>query len=308
MADCTYVGPDWDDLPVIPDGVNTAEVTEGCVDGAGIYDVFMRSHMDAIQQEYKKQRIKGVEYSQVYLGGMQAAMTQAVAFALQKDEAAAKAELAKYAILNAQSAYLKSQAEVLLVGEQICKLQKETELVSAQIRLTTAQTWAEIAKTTVEIPTYMGEMLQEPAVLTGPAPVDNALDIASLMGAQISKTHRERNLLASKELTEQAQTLASVKAKDDDGGDTAPGTPIVVAGVVGKEKNLLQRQSDGFLRDAEAKVAKIAADSFAVQYSTVDGDVTTSGWSLDDLWAMVQTADSNTSDADHADGPIDNSP
>ena len=67
MADCTYTPPDWnDELPEIPDGISTDTVTEGCVDGNGIYDVFMRAHMDAIHQEYAKQRIKGSEYSKVY--------------------------------------------------------------------------------------------------------------------------------------------------------------------------------------------------------------------------------------------------
>mgnify|MGYP000288569025 CR=1 FL=1 len=36
MTDCTYVGPNWDDLPVIPDGLNTDVVTEGCIKGDGI--------------------------------------------------------------------------------------------------------------------------------------------------------------------------------------------------------------------------------------------------------------------------------
>ena len=309
--------PVIDDLPVppkIPDGVNTATVTEGCVDGAGIYDVFMRVHMDAIQQEYKKNRIIGPEYAQVYLGGMQAAMAQAVGFALGKDEAAAKAELARYAIQKSQYDILTSQAGLVLIGEQICKVQKEIELMTAQRELLAAQTWAEIAKTTPEVDVYMGQLLQESPLYTGPGAELNAvtgeqhLNRGSAIGAQVSKTQRERNLLATKELVEQAQISDKYAHRYDDGSKrTEPDNTVSVTGTVLKEKNLLQRQADGFLRDAEAKVAKIATDAFSVQYSTADGDIGQgTGWdNLDALWNALNTAIGNTANAEHTEDEID---
>jgi len=284
---CSYQGPDWDNLPIIPDGITVSTVTEGCVEGTGIYDVFMQSHRDAIHQEYIKNRIKGSEYSKVYLGGMQQAMQSAVAFALNKDEAAAKAELARYAIV-------KTQAETELVGHQICKVEKEIELLQAQRELLAAQTWAEIAKVTPDIQAHMQQLLGLGAgdngqpVYVGP----NTIHADSIIGAQVTKTINEQDLLQQKKETELAQV-------SDVLSDSAP-----VKGEMLKQKNLLQRQADGFIRDAEAKVAKIAADAFSVQYSTVDGDITGSGFDINSLWGMVTHASNNTDDAKHTDEEI----
>jgi len=262
MADCTSLDPETDIPPAglidIPDGLTTDVVTEGCVDGNGIYDVFMKAHMDAIHQEYAKQRIKGSEYSKVYLGGMQAAMQSAVGYALGRDKAAAEAELAKYAVV-------KAQADILLLGEQICKTQKEIELLEMQKNLFTAQTWAEIAKTTPSIAEFMQELTGTTPILDGPATVHED----STIGAQVGKVKRENFLLRQKEQTEQAQIANTVGPLSPDG---IVGTKTDVKGVLLKEKNLLQRQADGFVRDAEAKSAKIIADAHSIEFSTLDGE------------------------------------
>ena len=286
MAQCTWESPDWTDLPDIPDGLTADVITEGCVDGDGIYDVFMKAHRDAIQQEYTKQRIKGVEYSKVYLGGMQAAMQQSVVFALGKDEAVLKAELARYSLI-------KVQADVELIGQQICKIQKEIEFLDAQREMIAAQTWAEIAKTDANnIQSRMKELLG--GNYNGP----QAATPESVIGSAVDKTDAEIGLLVQKKLTEVAQ----IEDQTLIGGSYAP-----VQGVIGKEKNLLQRQADGFLRDAEAKVAKIATDAFAVQFSTMDGEVDTDlgSFSIGTLSTMLSNASTRTGDADHTDTPID---
>jgi len=241
MADCTYTSPDWDDLPEIPDGLTTDVVTEGCVSGNGIYDVFMKAHLDAIHQEYAKQRIKGSEYSKVYLGGMQAAMQNAVGFALGKDEASSKAELAKYAIE-------KAKADVELVSNQVCKVQKEIELLNAQRELLAAQTWAEIAKTDNNINTRMEELLGINGAPDYTFGTDNVLQAVSVLGSQVE-------LAKQKTVTELAQTNAA--AAED-------------SSLIGKKKLVHQRQADGFLRNAEVAVGKMYADSYAVATSALD--------------------------------------
>lgn len=73
-----------------------------------------------------------------------------------------------------------------------------------------------------------------------------------------SKTDAEVSLLNQKRETELAQVSDVV----------ATGT---VVGVIGKQKNLFQKQADGFDRDAEQKLAKIYTETWAVRQST-DGD------------------------------------
>lgn len=71
------------------------------------------------------------------------------------------------------------------------------------------------------------------------------------------KTTAEVALLDQKTETELAQVSDTV----------ATGT---VAGVIGKQKSLFQKQTDGFDRDAEQKLAKIMVDTWSVRM-TVDG-------------------------------------
>ena len=74
----------------------------------------------------------------------------------------------------------------------------------------------------------------------------------------------EAALLAQKKLTEQAQISS---------------TSVDTDSVIGRQKALYEAQTSGYSRDAEQKVAKILADSFAVQISA--SGVTSEGSGLD---------------------------
>lgn len=71
---------------------------------------------------------------------------------------------------------------------------------------------------------------------------------------------KQGDLLAQKIATEEAQTLDTTTS----GSTPAP----TVAGLIGKQKLLLGKQTDGFDRDAEQKVLKIMMDAYTVQRST----------------------------------------
>jgi len=77
------------------------------------------------------------------------------------------------------------------------------------------------------------------------------------LDALSTKTDAEISLLRQKRETELAQVSDVV----------ATGT---VAGVIGKQKALFQKQTDGFDRDAEQKLAKIMVDTWSVR-QTSDG-------------------------------------
>ena len=240
--------PDEPPLPVIPDSTITTEtVTEGCLEGNGIYDVFMRAHLDAIHEEYKKQRIKGSEYSQVYLGGMQAAMTQAVGFALGKDKSKVEEELARYAIVKTQAEIAAIKANICLTEKQIEKIDAEINNLKKQEALIAAQTWAEIAKTTPEIEKYMSEVLgiNGDPNFTGPLDVD----IDSIIGSQIQLTNQ-------KIITEEGQV---------DSGVFNSGS------ILGRKADVARAQANGFNRNAEVAVAKLYVDGRSVAMTTLDG-------------------------------------
>lgn len=103
---------------------------------------------------------------------------------------------------------------------------------------------------------------------------------------QAGKAANEIILLAQKTITELAQTSDTVPTNTD-----ALNTSSVVAGSVGKQKNLYAAQTDGFARDAEQKLLRIMADAWAVDATT--GDATANATNkLDDanLGAVVTKA------------------
>lgn len=81
---------------------------------------------------------------------------------------------------------------------------------------------------------------------------------------EAEKSAAEILLLNQKAATEEAQTLETT---------TYGSTPGSVAGVILKQKNLILNQTEGFIRDAEQKAAKILMDSYAIRRSTDSAEV-----------------------------------
>lgn len=133
--------------------VTLEQLTESKLEGTGVFDKLMKAVEAHIDQEFAKNRIKGPEYSTVYLGALQSTLDQSIKFLLNKDDAAIKAKqlelmdkqieelTARIALINAQAANealngaliekqgLKLDAEVLLIGEQKLKTVAETALL-----------------------------------------------------------------------------------------------------------------------------------------------------------------------------------
>ena len=73
--------------------ITFTEVTTGTLDGTGVFDQLMRSVKAHVKEEWDEGRIKGSDYSTVYLGSMQTAIAQAIAFVLEKDNKSKQAEM-----------------------------------------------------------------------------------------------------------------------------------------------------------------------------------------------------------------------
>ena len=69
------------------------DITTGIIDGTGIFDKLMASVKTHIHDEYDNGRIKGPEYSQVYLGAIQAVLSQSVQYVLQEKQTEAQVDL-----------------------------------------------------------------------------------------------------------------------------------------------------------------------------------------------------------------------
>lgn len=265
------------------DVITIDEYTKEVLDGTGVFDTMMRATKGHIAEEFNKGRIKGPEYSTVYLGALNAVGDRALEFLLRKDEVYLKNEALKIEIERAAIERDKAAAEKALIDAQVLKVQAEVTLVDAEIDKARAQVAvfdAQADKTRAEIDLLAGELDKiasevnknnaQTALITQQAA--NAIIEGKVLEAQEckikaefellveqqEKTKSETGLLMQKKVTEQAQTNGAAVSDDS---------------VLGKQIILYGAQADGFTRDAEQKAAKILVDSWNVRRTTDEGTI-----------------------------------
>lgn len=104
------------------------DLTQGTLEGTGVFDALMRANKVHLEAEFQKNRIKGPEYATVYLGSLQAVMQAALTFLSQSQKVTAE-----IALLEAQTALVAQQTlnavkEGDVLDAQRCKLQAEYDL------------------------------------------------------------------------------------------------------------------------------------------------------------------------------------
>lgn len=119
MADCF----------VPPGPILITELTEGTLEGTGVFDALMRASKVHIDAEYTKNRLRGPEYATVYLGAIEASMRTALEFLALRQ---------KIPLDNA-----------ILVGQK-CKLDAEYDLLLSTNLKTLSENGLLLQKTTTE--------------------------------------------------------------------------------------------------------------------------------------------------------------
>ena len=220
-----------------------AALTEATADGTetGVFDMLMRSVKAHLDEEFKKGRIKGPEYSTVYLGSLDLAMQNGMAFLMNSRKVNRELELLDKQLALADKSIEKAQVELDILEAQLLKIPEEKNQIIAQTNLLAQQRTNAVTENTVLIAQEC--KLRAEYDFT----VSNTL-----------RSNEERTLLVQKVATEKAQTQAL--GVDDNS-------------VIGKQKLLYGAQADGFKRDAEQKVAKLLADTWSVRRTTDEGTV-----------------------------------
>ena len=222
-------------MPVtLPPEIPTTALTEATLQGTGVFDVLMRATKAHLENEYSKGRIKGPEYSTVYLGSMESSMRVGLEFLISGRKALLEAQLMEQQVLIAQAEVLKANAQVQVALAEVQKVGLELEIME----LTKDKIPAEIA-----------------VLHAQKCKLDAEFD---LIKEQTIKAAQETALLAQKVVTEKAQVSALGVDADS---------------VVGKQKALYGAQTAGFARDAEQKAAKLLADTWNVRRTTDEGTV-----------------------------------
>ena len=225
--------------------------------GNGIFDVIMRAVKEHVAAEHTSGRLKGVEYSTVYLGALDAAMARSMELLMGKDKLTLELE-----ILELQKG--KVAAEKLLVDAQVDKLEKEVELAELEKAKVTADTARINAQKLLIDQQTLNAEKENLVLIAQECKLKAEFD---LIQAQIPKVNAETALLTQKQLTERAQVN---------------GAGVDADSVIGKQKILYTRQADGFLRDAEQKAAQILSGTWNVRRTTNDTEAANTTNKLDD--------------------------
>ena len=256
-----------------------SDLTEASIAGNGVFDVLMRATKAHLDEEYTKNRIKGPEYSTVYLSSLNAVMDKSLQFLLYKQKTELEAELmaAQIAQTNAQVLLTKAQTELaiqqklnaenewLLLAEQKAKMTAETLLINQQAANALTQNAQIVTQTGLIEQQRKNAITENDTMLKQQCKLTAEFDV---LLEQKAKIITETALLGQKIVTEKAQTIEMGVDENS---------------VIGRQKILYKAQADGFSRDAEQKVAKLLVDSWNTRRMTDEGTVADSVNQLNDL-------------------------
>lgn len=231
--------------------IDVTSLTDGSVNGDGVFDKLMTSVTTHVERQYSNSRITGADYANVYLGSLTTVLNQSSAFLLQSEQ------------LNKQ---------LLLLDEQIANVQANTELVNVQKEKIEADTAISVKQ--LEVLQAQIEQSNASTQLTNQQKT-NAEAQYDLILKQQDKADKETALLEQKLTTEIAQTI---------------GDETTVKGILGKQMELIQKQAEGFDRNAEQKLTKMMIDTWTVRQSTDGADTLNNGLADDQINNVLNIA------------------
>lgn len=215
--------------------VNFDEITDGTIEGNGVFDAIMRSVKSHLKEEYQSSRIRGADYAAVYTQSIVNSMSQAIQWQLG-------AETAKNQALLIAAQIIGQEKQNLLIDQQILQLQE-------QVKLTKAQTDNTIAEG--EILPFQKTLIENQVEMIKQQLLTEIQNTANIKFTVENMLPIQENLLGQKLITEKAQTQSITEQG-------------VVEGILGKQMALYAKQTEGYDRDAEQKALKLIADVWGV--------------------------------------------
>lgn len=251
--------------------IELSDLTSGHKGGEGVYDVLMKAFETHIHEEYQRSRIKGPEYSQVYLGGLTAVMDQAVRFLLEKDQAALQAKMVEAQILKIEKEVELAEKELLIKDRELDLMDKQIDLAEQDLLLKAKD--LELKEAQIELAVAgLPKLVAETAMIEQQttnlvAQAENIPKEGEVLDAQVCKLRAEFDLLAENKLKALAETGLLNQKKITEAAQTS-GIGVDPQSVLGKQMLLYQGQADGFKRDAEQKAARLLLDSWNARRMT----------------------------------------
>ena len=287
------------DYPVTSNNkVDITNLTHATIDGNGVFDVLMRTVNAHLQKEWTANRLKGTEYSTVYLGALESTMNTSLQFLLAKDKLNAELAILEQQLVNLKveeinatkqgllldkqlddlvaATALKTQQKANLVDELLTNAQQRSNLVTEQARISaqTAQINTQTSQIAAQTTQISAETLNVPKQgllidAQKETQLQQKLNLASENQAIIAKTanttQQTANLLAeAANIPKQGAVYDSTKSKVD--VENALLTDKLTTEA--SQRVVLAAQASGYKRDAEQKAAEIMTRAFAAIATT----------------------------------------
>lgn len=252
--------------------VDINDLTHASVEGNGVFDVLMRAVNAHLQKEWSANRLKGTEYSTVYLGALESTMNASLQFLLARDKTNAELDILKQQLVNlkvdeanaikqglqltAQTAQTTQQtANLLLEAANITKQGAVLTNQAAQIAQETAKSAAQTSLTTKQELQVVAETLNVPKQGTL---IDAQKDV---------QAQQKLNLEAQKlNIPKEGALVDAQRALTDQKLLTEQDALLTATA----QRFVLMAQANGFNADAKQKAAEILLKGFSVVATTND--------------------------------------
>lgn len=228
---------------VTSDPLNITDLTLKTLDGTGVLDQMLATMRVHLGEQFEKERIQGTEYAEVYLGAFQSTLAAAIQFLLARRKLGLDLKLQEAQISLTTAQEEQIRAEMQKIPYEIQALQKQLELADKQI----AQADKQLELTQAQIQVQLKQL--------------------DLMAEQLEQAKAQTAYYEQRTITEKAQTQAGVAA---------------TGSVIGTQITLMNKQADGYDRNAEQQAAQIWANTWNVRRQTDEDTIADSTNRLSD--------------------------
>lgn len=228
---------------VTSDPLVITDLTLKTLDGTGVLDQMLATMRVHLAEQFDKERIQGTEYAEVYLGAFQSTLAAAIQFLLARRKLGLDLKLQEAQISLTTAQEDQIRAEMQKIPYEIQALQKQLELADKQI----AQADKQLELTEAQIQVQLKQL--------------------DLMAEQLEQAKAQTAYYEQRTFTEKAQTTAGVAASGS---------------VIGTQIALMNKQADGYDRNAEQQAAQILANTWNVRRQTDEDTQVNTTNKLDD--------------------------
>lgn len=228
---------------VTSDPLVITDLTLKTLDGTGVLDQMLATMRVHLAEQFDKERIQGTEYAEVYLGAFQSTLAAAIQFLLARRKLGLDLKLQEAQISLTTAQEDQIRAEMQKIPYEIQALQKQLELADKQI----AQADKQLELTEAQIQVQLKQL--------------------DLMAEQLEQAKAQTAYYEQRTITEKAQTSAGVAA---------------TGSVIGTQIALMNKQADGYDRNAEQQAAQILANTWNVRRQTDEDTQANTTNKLDD--------------------------